>query len=157
MSVDYAARIESVDTFVFEKSAAANGTDTINNFDSGDVIDLRAFVADDAPTGGEVADGTDVFGSVANGDILLVVDADGSVNTAAEIAALFGATDVANDAKFVVSVRDTQTGGNTTLWYVFNDSSVTNSTQAIAATEVQLVGTLVGYNGAALVDANILN
>ena len=54
-SVAYAARAESLDTYVFETTAALNGVDTINNFNSvalaltNDVLNVAAFLGA-APT-----------------------------------------------------------------------------------------------------------
>lgn len=38
-------RVESADIYSFEKTAALNGVDTINNFNSTDKLDVRAFIA----------------------------------------------------------------------------------------------------------------
>ena len=42
--VEYAARAESSDTYVFEATAALNGTDVLNNFDASDILNVSAFL-----------------------------------------------------------------------------------------------------------------
>jgi hypothetical protein len=141
------------DTFVFAETAALNGVDTITGFAAADVLDFTAFATDGAPVA-EVAEGSAGVVAVANNDILLVSDADGSINTVTEVLALFGAGQefgaVGINSQIVVAIRDTQVGGDTTLWYIDNDA-----TAALAATEVTLVGTLSNFN-TALIDGNIL-
>lgn len=144
----WTAEQNSIDTFVFEATAAANGADTIQNFDAGDILDLTAFVTDDAPVA-EVAEAALALGVIVDNGVYLVSDADGSLNTAAEVLALI--TSIAANGEAVVAVRDTQVNGDTTLWYVDNDA-----TAALVATEITLVGTLVDFN-TVLVDGNILN
>lgn len=46
LTTAYAARGESADRYVFEATAALNGSDTILNFNSTDTLDFRAFFAD---------------------------------------------------------------------------------------------------------------
>ncbi|MBK8319578.1 MAG: DUF4214 domain-containing protein [Betaproteobacteria bacterium] len=43
-SVAFDSRDESVDTYVFEATAAMNGADTLNNVDAGDVLNFTAFL-----------------------------------------------------------------------------------------------------------------
>lgn len=154
--VDYAASTESADTYVFAATAVLNGADTILNFDASDILDFTAFATDDAPVA-EVADGSAGAVATADNDIYLVSDADGSINTVAEVLALFAvagtpfsSTLIAN-AEFVIAIRDTQVDGDTTLWFIDNGDNT-----ALASSEITLVGTLTDYN-TALVDGNILN
>lgn len=55
-SVDFAARVESVDKFVFESTASLNGADTLNHVDASDKLDFSAFL-------GANNGGSNVFGS----------------------------------------------------------------------------------------------
>lgn len=50
----FAPEVQSADTFVFEATAALNGTDTINNFDASDVLDFTAYFGGAALGGGLV-------------------------------------------------------------------------------------------------------
>ncbi|HOW74121.1 MAG TPA: hypothetical protein PKY77_26245 [Phycisphaerae bacterium] len=132
------------DTVVFAATAATNGADVVNDFAAEDVLNLTAFVGDDAPAGtvASTATGNQV---VADGEIWIVTDATDAIDTAAELAALFGgggkpfAAGIA-DMNLVVIVRGT---ASTTVWYV--DDADSNTT--VAAGECVLVATLSSYTG----------
>ncbi|OQX10062.1 MAG: hypothetical protein BWK73_21225 [Thiothrix lacustris] len=121
------------DTFVFEATAADNGQDTILSFTSVDVIDFTGFVsplnlrtASNAAGDITAAATNDVFQVEAN-----------AVLTTAQIAALFNPTAVAGDNMVVL----VDTGADTAIFYVDNGAN-----SAVTADEVQLVGTLTGFD-----------
>lgn len=144
------------DTFILEATAAANGGDTITDFTTSDMLDLTAFAGGDAPSG-TIADTSNANQVVANGEIWIVTDADGSIDTPSEVALLFGgvskpfAAGVAG-MKVVVLVVDTQSGGSTRVWYV--DDADSNTT--VSTAECALVATFSSFN-TPLVDANIVD
>lgn len=138
------------DTFVFGATAAANDLDTITDFDATDLLDFGAFVTDTTITSTQADSGTSAV-VWANEAILVVTDADGSINTAAEVAALFGAGSVFADAALAAdeAVLLIQGGGQTTVWYIDEASADTT----IDVGEVTQVATLSGYT-TSLVDAD---
>jgi len=144
------------DTFILESTAAANGSDTINDFATSDMLDVTAFASDDAPSG-TVADGASGDTVVADGDLWIVTDADGSIDAASKVALLFGgggkpfAAGVAG-MNVVVLVVDTQSGGSTRVWYVEDADANT----AVSTAECVQVALLSGFN-TPLVDANIVD
>jgi len=139
---------DGADEFVFEATAAANGNDDIEDFTEGDdALNLSAFATDDdiAGTLSDTSTGDQV---VADNEIWVITDADGSTDTAAEIAAFFGGAGTVFDAgiagmDLVLLVRDTQAGGSTTIWYIDDGDANT----IVAVGEVAQVATLVDYNG----------
>ncbi len=153
------------DTFVFAATGASNDADVISGFTTSDIIDVRLFATDNSVLANEIADSAtadaDGAGGTANistNSIIKILDADGSLTTAAGVAGLFDdGTDAGQalssldaDANVVVLVRDT-TNTETQIWYVDGDSDATNG---VAAGEVLLVGTLSGFD-TVFVDANI--
>jgi len=144
------------DTFILEATAAANGSDTITDFTTSDMLDMTAFVGGDAPSG-TIADMSNGNQVVASGEIWIVTDADGSIDTASKVALLFGGGGKPFAAgvggmHVVVLVVDTQSGGSTRVWFVADaDSNATVSTA-----ECALVATLTSFN-TPLVDANIVD
>lgn len=140
------------DTFQFEDTAANNGNDTVTDFGSTDILDFTAFATDDAPAG-TVSDTGTSNQAAADNDIWIVTDADGSTDTAAEVAALFGGggkpfAALAGNEDIVLLIQD-NTNGNTNVWYVDNDA-----TAAVIAGECVQVATLQGFT-ATVADANI--
>lgn len=140
------------DTFRFEATAVANGNDTITDFSTSDIMDFTAFAGDNDVTA-TVAD-TSLGGvAVADDNIFILTDADGSIDTGAEVAALFtaGAGNAFDSTGFngdlVLLIRGT---ADTTIWYVDSGDA------AIAAGECVQVGTLTGFTGA-IADANIVD
>lgn len=132
------------DRFLFEATAALNGADTISGFTQGtggDILDFTAFIGQNW-IGGVTAVDSDSTASKpwSNGDILVV--AGNGLTTADSIAALFGvAVPFAAPAlrgKAVVITSDIV--GDTSVWYVTNQTDTTN----ITADEVSLVATLEG-------------
>jgi hypothetical protein len=89
------ARVESADTYVFEATGAANGTDTLNNVDATDTFDFTAFIPGAAVVQGAlfaagapvvVAGATDLLvvankGTLVASDIV-TVDANGKFTVA---------------------------------------------------------------------------
>lgn len=150
---DQATGGAGADTFVFEATAGANGLDTITDFSTSDVLDFTAFAGANTPTA-TVADTSTANQAVATDNVFVVTDADGSIDTDVEVAALFGGggkvfAAVAGNENIVLLIQNTQTGGNTTIWYVDNDNNA-----VILNTECVQVGTLTAFNGA-IGDANI--
>lgn len=137
-----------VDTFVFEATAAANGNDEILGFAEEDILDLTAIVAADAPAA-TVADTSTGNQVVADGEIYIVTDADGSIDTAAEVEALFGGGGLpfgagVADMIIVVITQDTQASGSTRIWVVAD----ANSDTVVDPGEVAQVAKLNNFNGA---------
>ncbi len=141
------------DTVVFESSAAMNGIDVISNFKlgaAGDTLDFSAFLN---VTGKNNIATKNAISTTAlawnNGDVL-VVQGD-TIDTAAKVAALFGAGKVfaapTGQAKAVVVVSDLI--GDSTVWYITNQSTL--GITAIDSTEVQEVALLTGINNLSLV------
>ena len=140
------------DTFTFEATAVLNGVDVITDFSTSDALDVSGFAGDNDLTA-TVADSSTGGAAFADDDIYLITDADGSIDTAAEVAALFtdGAGNVLDVNGFangdgVLLIRGT---ADTTVWYIDNDA-----TDAIVAGEAVQVATLTSYTGA-FADANI--
>ena len=138
------------DTFVFEKTAAENGLDTIKGFVAGgsDILDLSPFLD---VTGTSAIAAVDEAGTDAvewsNGDVIVVIG-DG-LTTAASIAALFGAglafAAPAGRGKAVVVATDIV--GDAGVWYLVNQSDIGN----VTADELTQVASLVGVNNLELV------
>jgi hypothetical protein len=151
-----------VDTIYFEGSAAANGVDTIK-FTSGASGDVLAF-PNTFVTGGLEDNGTLAGAAFAgalvafasNSNKSTVIDGKvalytagnnniANVDTPAEIATVLGGNDilVSANAHAVVIAGATGTGGGTAyVYYVNNDS-----TSAVTAAEVTLVGTITLASG----------
>ncbi len=142
---------DGADEFVFGATAVANNNDIISDFTTSDVLVLDAFATDDAPLA-TYADTSTGLVATATNDVIIITDADGSIDTAAEVAALWGtvleAAIVAND-QIVLLIQDTQASGSTAIWYM-DDTGNT----AVAAGECVQVATLSGFNGT-IADANI--
>ncbi len=142
------------DTFVLAQTATDNGDDTISDFTASDVLNFSAFATGDAPAG-TVEDTSTGDQAVAGNDIWIVTDADGNLDTAAEVAALFGgagkpfAAGVA-DMHVVLLIQDSQSGGSTTIWFIADADSNTT----VAEGECVRVATLGAFNGA-IGDANV--
>ncbi|NLE59076.1 MAG: calcium-binding protein [Planctomycetes bacterium] len=142
------------DTFVLAQTATDNGDDTISDFTASDVLNFSAFATGDAPAG-TVEDTSTGDQAVAGNDIWIVTDADGSLDTAAEVAALFGgggkpfAAGVA-DMHMALLIQDSQSGGSTTIWFIADADSNTT----VAEGECVRVATLSAFNGA-IGDVNI--
>lgn len=138
-----------IDRFVFAATGAENGQDTVTGFNlsaTGDVLDFSAFLNKTGTKHIAAVSATSVTPAVwSNSDVLV---ASGYALDAAGIAALFGAAapfaapTVAS--KMVVISADII--GNANIWYVVNQLD----TAAITASEVTLVGTLVGINNLGL-------
>ena len=154
------AILDATDTIVFAANGAANGTDLITGFSSAvgavDALDFRAFATDDNVTA--TVDDT-VLGQQANADnnIFNVTDADSSIESTADVVALFDNLNAAAGFVFAQATANTnmilavQGAEDTSIYYIENDADA-----AIAADEVSLVGVLDGYN-TGLVDANIVD
>jgi len=72
----------SLDTFVFEDSALANGMDTINNFDDSDILDFSAFnptTVNEADNGGTAFTATYIAATFGSGVNEVVVEWDSTV------------------------------------------------------------------------------
>ncbi len=144
-----------VDKIVFEASATANGVDVVGggsqtNFKigtGGDVLDFSQFLNVTGKTN-ITTRSADSSGAIAwtNGQVL-VVQGD-SIDSSAEVAALFGAGSVfaapTAQAKAVVIAADLV--GDASVWYVTNKSNVTS----IDVSEVEQVAVLTGINNVSL-------
>lgn len=142
-----------VDKVVFESSAVGNGIDVISGFKvgtGGDVLNFSAFLNSTGKTNvtTRAADGTAAI-VWNNGDVLVVQGY--SVDTPAEVAALFGAGAVyaapTGQAKVVVIASDLV--GDATVWYVTNQAS--SGITTIDASEVEQVAVLQDVNNLSLV------
>ncbi len=125
------------DTFVFGKTAAANGVDTINGFIAGvggDILEFDAFLG--AAPGALVSDDTPDSGEA--GDVALVNNS-GSAFTAATLAARFtGIT--ASQKSVVLEYNGTVADEDAKVWYAHDaDADGTMETG-----EVTLVGIVTG-------------
>jgi len=144
-----------IDIFTIEDTAANNGVDVITDFTATDTFEFGAFVTDVTITA-TLADTTTGNQAFADNDILVVTDADGSIDTAAEVAALFGGGGrvfeaIAAGEEVVVLIQDKTAGGDTTVWYIdeANADIVVDTGEAVKGV------TLTGFN-TALVDANFV-
>lgn len=139
------------DTFVFEADAATNGLDTIADFTTDDILDLNTNAGFDQAITATVADTSAAAAAWADLAVLVVTDADGSIDTAAEVAALFGAgaafEDPANGDAAAVIV---QGGGKSTVWFCVEGDADGD----FAAGECAQVATLSGFTGT-LEDENV--
>lgn len=145
---DYAPRGESADTYVFEATGAANGTDTLNNVDASDAFNFDAFLG--AGNGGgttqsvvynaaanvAVAGATDVV-IVANKGTLQVSDIIATGATAGKFTV--GDGDVAVFAMTADATGGGGTAGNQSwnLYYVVNGADAGTSDVTVS-----LVGTV---------------
>lgn len=140
---------------------SGSGQITISGFKAGaggDILDLSAFLVATGKSRVATPIDSNALPPVtpvawANGDVLLVI---GNL-TASGVAALFGPTAYLAPPTSArkAAVLSADTIGNATLWYVTNLSGT--GVDAIAASEVQQVATLVGLNNlelAGLVAAN---
>lgn len=138
-----------IDRFVFAATAADNGQDTLSGFNlsaTGDVLDFSAFLNKTGTKHIAAVSASSVTPAIwSNSDVLVAsgygLDADG-------IAALFGAAApfAAPTAASKMVVISADIIGNASIWYVVNQLD----TSAITASEVTLVGTLVGINNLGL-------
>jgi hypothetical protein len=138
-----------IDRFVFATTAAENGQDTLSSFNlsaTGDVLDFSAFLNKTGTKHIAAVSASSVTPAIwSNSDVLVAsgyaLDADG-------IAALFGAAApfAAPTAASKMVVISADIIGNASIWYVVNQLD----TAAITASEVTLVGTLVGINNLGL-------
>ncbi|UCE59814.1 MAG: hypothetical protein JSU63_20520 [Phycisphaerales bacterium] len=145
------------DKFQFEATAAENGHDAIEDFTTADTLDFEPGYGPGMNTlKGTSADDSTGDQTPTSGDIWILVDADGSTDTAGEVADLFGgggrpfAVGVA-DMELVLIIQDTQTDGSSIIWYIENDASAT-----VTAEECATVATLAGFHGT-ITDENIKN
>lgn len=137
------------ETIRFEATPAANGVDTVHNFDTsytGDVLDFGDFLNQGGTYLAPVLFSSSSAQSWVNGNILLLSGQD--IDTTTEIAAAFGPglpfAAPTTSGKIVVISADVT--GDATVWYVINQSAPT----AISAAEVTKVATLVGTNSVSL-------
>lgn len=151
-----------IDRFIFADSAANNGIDTITGVTlgtGGDVLNFKAFL-DKTGTGNIAATvataPTAVIASPkawSNGDVLVVQG--NWLNTAADIASLFGASHPfaapTSSAKAVIITTDII--GSAKVWYITNQTDLTN----ISADEIQQVATLDSIHNLVLVGFNAAN
>jgi hypothetical protein len=139
----YAARAESLDTYVFETTAALNGVDTINNFNSvaavltNDILNVNAFLGAAATvdtaavafaTGlnltGETAGVVYNVGTLAAADISTAVAAskitvaDNGKAVVMVTADVDGVSDATANAYNVYFIEDTNTTGGAQTWAV---------------------------------------
>ncbi|MBK9786260.1 MAG: hypothetical protein IPP59_19875 [Betaproteobacteria bacterium] len=139
-SVAFDSRDESLDTYVFEATAAMNGADTLNNVDAGDALNFTAFLG----AGAVVFDTQDLdAGEVAigNGDVsvafgkasLVVADLDLTGFTDGHKAVVLLSADV--DGLVPVGVDVTNNAYQ--AYYVENGADVGN-----ADVTITLVGTI---------------
>jgi hypothetical protein len=136
----YAAQVNTADTYVFEATAAENGVDTINNFDGTDTLDVSAFL------GGIGGFNVGPFTTASNGNAnvdndVSIFNNGGTALTAATLAAEFagGGTAFSAAADDVAVIFEIDPDGNdedANVWFV-NDA---NGDGSIAESEVSLVG-----------------
>ncbi|HPD32138.1 MAG TPA: hypothetical protein PLL20_19265 [Phycisphaerae bacterium] len=139
------------DTFEFEADAATNGDDTISDFTTDDALDLNTNAGFDQAIAATVADTSTAATAWDDLNVLVVTDADGSIDTAAEVAALFGAgapfENPANGDAVAVIIKG---NADTTVWFCVEGDADAD----FAAGECAKVATLVGFTGT-LEDANV--
>lgn len=143
----------------FEASAVTNGISQISNFKlgaEGDILDFSAFLNKTGTTKIATKLSTSTTATAwANGDVL-VVQGD-SIDTSAEIAALFGTgkpfAAPTGQAKAVIIVSDII--GDATAWYITNKTTATIT--SIEENEVEQVAVLTGINNLALVGLSVDN
>jgi hypothetical protein len=141
----WVAQGESSDTYVFEATAAANGVDTINSFNStgvatDDVLDFTAFL------GGAAGFNAGPFTTASAGNVnvdgdVSLWDANGTALTAATLAAEFAGggtafSAVADDTAVIYEVDSSVAGEDARIWFV----SDADGDGAITADEVAVVG-----------------
>jgi len=127
-------------------TAAGNGFDTVAGFGTDDSVDVSAFATDDDVTA-TVADTAVANQAVAGNNIFVVTDPDNSIDTAAEVLALFGGGGkpfgvFGNSINVVLFIQNTAAGGNTAVWYLDEDDA-----DGLDAADVVRVATLTGFNG----------
>ena len=162
-SVANTAQQESLDTYVFEATAALNGVDTINNFNATDIVgddllDFRAFLGlaaattdatatDFAATGKDLLAGESVGvvfnkATLAAGDIALATGANvagkiGLLDNAKAVilvtADVDGAADATNNAYSVYYVQDTNTSVTAQTYTVTLVGTVNSTSELNAA------------------------
>ncbi len=135
---------DGADEFVFADTAANNDHDVILDFTTSDVLVLDAFATDNAPSGTLPDTSTGTVPTASN-DIWIVTDADGSIDTAAEVAALFGTVfhySITANSEIVIIIQDTQSGGSSAIWYMDDTGNTT-----VSAGECVQVCTLASFNG----------
>jgi hypothetical protein len=153
----------AIDTFIFEAVASpgtffipGNGMDTIYNFQvgaTGDILDFREFLG--VPTFVPTAIAASAFPATAwaNGNILIVTESGNSLNTPANIAALFtGAATPTAPAELVIitaGVPPSGSPGVAMVWFISNRSAA-GSITSIESVEVTKVAELIGVNNIAL-------
>lgn len=150
-AVQFAAQAESADTFVFEATAALNGTDTINNFTM-PIGELQTVTLDDS--GGDLAGvetvtvgfGADVVSVGLVGSGADVISADGSADA---VGAAFASLTAAEWAPALGLAA----GSVTSVTY--NETTNDLSFQFDAA--LGDVGILTYNDGAALLDGTVTN
>lgn len=142
-----------IDRIKFAATASDNGNDTIKSFilgAGGDILDFSAFLNKTGTANLAARDADDpasTDNAWANGDVLSVQG--NGLATPADIAALFGSgvTYAApTNARKAVLVS-TDLTGHASIWYITNQTDVTN----ITSNEVQQVATLEGVNNILLV------
>lgn len=137
-----------VDRFVFASDAAANGNDTIYGFTlgaGGDILSFSAFLNKTGTSNTTIRTAASAATAVNNGDVLVY---SGTVNTAADVAALFNGTVFANvttAGKYVLITGNVT--GDSNVWYIANQSTPAS----IDPVEITKVATLVGVNNLELV------
>lgn len=141
----WAARGESVDTYVFEATAALNGVDTLNNVDVSDTLDFSAFLGGVGAVSG--THNAAASFALANGQVAIAFN-QASVLTAADVTGLTagqkavvlmtadadGVADATNDAYNVYYV--TGTAGDEIITLV---GTVNSATELAAADVVGLI------------------
>ena len=147
-----------VDTVVFADTAANNGLDTISTFTAGSAGDVFDFVATAAAAVANSASGG-VYTAIAQtstahasvGSKLAIVKAtsETSLDTAAEVEALFAETAKPFDNADGFTVLLTAANDSTTAraWYVVNDAGVTTATLVgVVTTSADLIDSLTSAN-----------
>jgi len=145
----FAARIDSVDTYVFEATAALNGNDTLNSVDAGDKLDFRAFLGETGAASEVVQTITFTSGAphaaiVAATDLVVMANK-ASLSTADfATAAANGKLVIGDGDKVVIAVTEDSTGAGGTagnqawkLYFVEN-----GATAGLDDLTVTLVGTV---------------
>lgn len=147
LTTAYAARVESIDTFLFEATGALNGADTLNAVDAGDKLDFSAFLG--AANGGETTAGV-IYSTGASIIVGAGTDVVRIANKATLSASDFAAaatngkitTSDGEKAVFIVTEDATGAGGTAgnqawKIYYVEN-----GATAGVGDLTVTLVGTI---------------
>jgi len=164
----WAAQLESLDTYVFEATAALNGVDTINNFNATDIagddlLDFRAFLGlaaatTDATATDFAATGKDLLASESVGVVFnkaTLAAGDIALATGANVAGKIGLLD---NAKAVILVSADVDGAadatnNAYSVYYVQDTNTSVTAQTYTVTLVGTVNSTSELNAAALLSA----